>query len=878
MADEQTILSINVDYSKAIEGLTEYQRQLDDLKQTQSMYQDAMKQGMELTDEQVAEYEMVSSEIRVITGEMRQLRKEMDNNQKVEKASNEAREDSLNSLRATLSVLTRQYDEMGKAEREGAKGRELADHINAVTVELKEAEAATQRYYRNVGNYEQAIQGMLGVHSKWFQSLSMIKDVTAGGLKNALTTATSAVSAFGKQLLTLLANPIVAILAAIAGAIMLVVKAIKSSEENTNMMKQILAPFERLLNLVLGVIQKIVGALLAWVQNGAKVIGWLMAMAEKLPIVGSLIAKINKELRDSIEIEKEDALLMKERREIDKQNADNQVKIAALRKKANVARRKDLQEEKKILKEIDKIEDEQAKRETSWAKRWYENYENRVKTTQNTADVEDERARRYVAWKEKEAQYDERTLKNAGREAAAEQALAKEHTAAGNAAESAAQKVAEAKKKELDAVRSAEDALTKLIKDETERRRVEIDLQYSRRIEDLQKRLVEEKKTLTKGAQEAILAEIETTKKLWTQEQEKWSQERIQKLIEQEQKRLGYVLEAAKDSVLKRREVQLDQIDYEQVLEEQRINNEITNEQKREEMLDAMRTAYNMKRKAVEAEFEKEIEEERKKRIEQEFEQLIYNAGENEIEVLRLQAEEKLKILNGAQQLEGESIEEWNARKLQMQRDYNAAKKALTEKEVAIEEAKVKAIASATGALSDLMEEMGAKSKNAAIASKILALAEIAINSGVAIAKGIKESQSVPFPANLAAIATTVAAILSGITSAIKTVNSAKFASGGTVFGAGTGTSDSIPARLSNGESVMTANATSLFSPILSAMNQLGGGVPIVAMTPQTQVGEDMIASAVAKGMQSAPRPVVSVKEITDVSNRVEVIEQIGRI
>jgi len=51
------------------------------------------------------------------------------------------------------------------------------------------------------------------------------------------------------------------------------------------------------------------------------------------------------------------------------------------------------------------------------------------------------------------------------------------------------------------------------------------------------------------------------------------------------------------------------------------------------------------------------------------------------------------------------------------------------------------------------------------------------------------------------------------------------FASGGYVSGAGSGTSDSIPAYLSNGESVNTAEATAKFAPILSALNAAGGGV-----------------------------------------------------
>lgn len=51
------------------------------------------------------------------------------------------------------------------------------------------------------------------------------------------------------------------------------------------------------------------------------------------------------------------------------------------------------------------------------------------------------------------------------------------------------------------------------------------------------------------------------------------------------------------------------------------------------------------------------------------------------------------------------------------------------------------------------------------------------------------------------------------------------FASGGFVSGAGSGTSDSIPAMLSNGESVNNAETTRRFAPILSAMNAAGGGV-----------------------------------------------------
>lgn len=127
--------------------------------------------------------------------------------------------------------------------------------------------------------------------------------------------------------------------------------------------------------------------------------------------------------------------------------------------------------------------------------------------------------------------------------------------------------------------------------------------------------------------------------------------------------------------------------------------------------------------------------------------------------------------------------------------------------------------------------------------------------------------------ASAAALMAIIKGAMAGAKSLVK-----GFSVGGYVQGAGTGTSDSIPARLSNGESVMTAKATSMFSPILSAFNQLGGGVPIVANNGGSNIGMDMLAAAVARGYQMAPQPVVSVEEINRTQRRVQTIENIGRI
>lgn len=158
--------------------------------------------------------------------------------------------------------------------------------------------------------------------------------------------------------------------------------------------------------------------------------------------------------------------------------------------------------------------------------------------------------------------------------------------------------------------------------------------------------------------------------------------------------------------------------------------------------------------------------------------------------------------------------------------------------------------------------------------TSILDAIEIAVNAYFAqiLAKEIA-SKSWGGVASAAALMALIKAAFAGAKALVK-----GFSTGGYVQGSGTGTSDSIPARLSNGESVMTAKATSMFSPILSAFNQLGGGVPIVANNGGSNIGMDMLAAAVARGYQMAPQPVVSVEEINRTQRRVQTIENIGRL
>ena len=175
-----------------------------------------------------------------------------------------------------------------------------------------------------------------------------------------------------------------------------------------------------------------------------------------------------------------------------------------------------------------------------------------------------------------------------------------------------------------------------------------------------------------------------------------------------------------------------------------------------------------------------------------------------------------------------------------------------------------------------MLGAFGEQNKEFAILQKTLALGEIMISQAVAIANAVKAGSNAVTPWQMIAqIATSIVAVTTAMAQAFASLDQAKFATGGYISGAGTGTSDSIPIRVSNGESVMNANTTEMFSGLLSSLNQLGGGVPIQAtQTASTVRGEDMLARAVAKGVAMLPAPVVSVEDINRGQRQVQVMNE----
>lgn len=465
---------------------------------------------------------------------------------------------------------------------------------------------------------------------------------------------------------------------------------------------------------------------------------------------------------------------------------------------------------------------------------------------------------------------------------------------------------AEAAKEEAQLLRKAEDELLKITMESIETRRKKVELSYKRQIEDYQKKLAEDK-NLTEKSREAILSIIDSLQKQQEQALAKFDAEEIKKEIEHKEKLNQLKLEAIKEGTDQEFELRRQSLDNQQAIAEQEAILAYDNEVEKQEALKAIRERYDNERTALDEEQAQAKIDRQKQELENEIAELEYAQSERELrqmegyqmdeqhyqewrqrgleemdahqaELLTKQEEAaaaELEALIACGQLSTQTTEEFEAEVIAAKQKSAEAQKNTNDVIIKNEQAKAQAMKAITGGLTQLLDTLGESNSAFAKMSKIITLAQIAIDTGKALSAGIASASSMPFPANLAAIATTVATILANVATAISTVKSAKFATGGKVTGPGTGTSDSIPAMLSNGEFVMTAAATRMFEPLLMTMNNIGKGVPMQVMNSSQTFNQ---AEMLTDSFESAAReikPVVSVVEITEAQDRVEMIENL---
>ena len=692
--EDERILSIKVKYQDAINGILEYQNKLQALKKEQEKWKNEVVDGTKNFNE----YNAAMADIKIQMAEakdgIRVLEKEARNNLKTQQEN----EGSLKSLRAELSNSTKAYDEMSRTEREGAKGKELQDHINAVTNELNEAEQKTQRFYRNVGRYEDSVKDALislqkqiqeadkeynklvkteGEHAKstkkakkhldelqlslkfaeeesgnlnssvlgfvtagnpWaMTAVNMVKQL--GSVRNGFVLVKTGAQMLGKQFVALMANPIVAFLALIATGISILVKGIKGSEDNMNRWRVAMAPLGVALDFISNLITGLASGILTVIETGGKLLGWIGKMCESIPILGEAFQEQNQKIQERVELQKSQIEYEQKTRAEVVKSAEREKAISELRAKVTDKEKYSAKERKGALEEAIKLEREQADEKKQLAELNLKNLELEASLAENDAEMNNKLAEAKAAVIRADIDYNNKIREmNAQRSELNNQIVTEEKTktdAAKKAAEDAIKIRKEKDDKEIEAIRQAEDAMLSLIKDGIEKQRRQIILSYNREIEDLKKKLKEEK-NLTQKAKDAINQTIKAKEQERINELQKLSDEEVQKNIEKETKRISLLLATVKKGSEAEYQLKLQQLMKQEEAELAAANSEIASVEEREATKLAIRQKYNLLNDELMESHDNSVIQKQQKVLKLEFETKIAAAGNDEVQVLQL--------------------------------------------------------------------------------------------------------------------------------------------------------------------------------------------------------------------------------------------------
>lgn len=488
----EKILEIKVDVGDAIKGIDSLNRAVEQQKKIQQELKQQIKDleaaeddNTDAINEAREAYILSQQKVKDYNSQIQGLSKSVQNQLKIDRENI----GSMQQMRAQLSNLTKAYDSLSAEEREAAKGLELKDKINQVTDALKNSEEATQRYYRNVGNYENAIKNSLGLNSKFASTLNQINENGVGATLNEMS---QGVKNVGKETTKLLANPIVVTLALIAAAVMAVVKGIKSSEENTAKWSATMAKFKPFLDVVTVACQKFASVMLDLVGWFGKATGSIMKWLEKLPLVGDNIAAINAESERYIELEKDKYELNKAARDLEVESAKAARDVAELRTKAKDKEHYTDQERLKFVQEANRIEGEIAEKKKAQAMENLRILQEEAKATQNQKQIEEELARAEAEVYRAETEYNTKIRELLEQENTIKNEIAAKDKARADAAEAENdKKLAEQEeynKALQDATREAEDLMVELMEEGLEKE-MEIErLRYERQVQAIKEK------------------------------------------------------------------------------------------------------------------------------------------------------------------------------------------------------------------------------------------------------------------------------------------------------------------------------------------------------------------------------------------------------
>ena len=909
---EQVILEVVIKNDAASKRLKENKQDIAELREEQALLNKTTLEGKEA-------YKQYEDEIKNLRKHNVLLNQEIRNNNK----SIEDQEGSLQSMRAELSRLNKVYVNLSQIERESAKGRDLQKKIKSLNEEIKTSEQKLGDYRRSVGGYEEAIKSAVnqtGIFSKiqgtlrevmspflaLYKKVQLeIKTLTADyKLNSAATTQMSGAqkaAAISSNLLStglkilkiaLISTGIGAIVVALGSLVAYLTK----TQKGTELLSNVMAGLGAAINVIIDRVAKFGGALVKVFSGDFK--GAAQDMKATFAGIGDELQreiKLAYELNDiSQQLEKQEVML-------NMQRAAGRKEIERL-KMISDDTTKSTKERIAAAKQASEIEQADMKQQIELGEKKLANLLGHKEVTQEVRDMLDAVSKGAMNADDaiSRLRLSESTVSDLKdfadlfqnvvdkqRDSYTKQIELQNKT--NSITKESSKKALEIKKqqqaKELELSRQAEDAALSLVKEGIEKQRQTVNVQYDRQIEDLKRKLSTEK-NLTDAAKKALNDSIILAEQKRDADLKKLSDDSIQVQIKKETERIQLQLDSVKEGTSQEHNLRLSLIEHNRQAE-LAANLQLAEELRQSEV--DINAAYNKLIADENEAFRKEQFDKQSEYIRLEWENKILQLREGalqeyDLKVQQAQADYDLLVNMDAATKAAlyESDIEYTNAVLQSQKRITEAKQAQVNAENEFVLMQIEAATTVTDAFSSMIDTFAEDNENLAAFAKTVALFNIGLSTAEALAKGVASAQAVGFPANIPAIATTIAAIMANIVKAKQLVSkekNPKYADGGEITGP-SHASGGVLIEAEGGEGIINKHSMSnpLLRSIASAVNVAGGGVPFsnVPIFPSGSSGGFDTAELKAvfvEALKEMPVPVVSVVEFTEVQDRVKMIQ-----
>lgn len=363
MATEEKII-LSADVTKAAESVAELKEQIKTLR-------DTIQDEATSVEESAAAAELLKAKQQALRGIMAGSAEAFKNAQD----TSEGMTKSYNTLVTEMAKLKAEW----RASTDTMERVELVKKINEINDQLKNLDASTGNFQRNVGDYANQM-------SKAFQMTAG----SAGSVINPLNNVKDAMMAVSS-------TPLIAILGLLASIIMTVIQNLKKSEQGMNALSEAFAAFQVVGDLVTKVLEGIGWAL-------TKVIGWIGDMTAA--IIGN-----NEAMAEKIRLHELERQALETERENIKLNAEAERDISDLRAKAADKINYSAQERIEMLKKAGDLEADISKRNLELARQEYEAWKLRNKPTESSEEDKKAEAEAYAKMLQAETEYNNKQRK-----------------------------------------------------------------------------------------------------------------------------------------------------------------------------------------------------------------------------------------------------------------------------------------------------------------------------------------------------------------------------------------------------------------------------------------------------------------------------------